>query len=72
MEKVERRKEEGADWGKLLIGREKERSNRWERIIQSRYNISYGVIKGEGISNYLKKGMKINGGGWPDSGRSAK
>lgn len=36
--------------------REKQRKERWEKIRNSRYNRWYGLVKGDGVAEYLKKG----------------
>lgn len=56
MEEVERRKEEGLLRGEELIKREKDKQRKErEKIGDSKYNKWYGRVKGEGISEYLKK-----------------
>lgn len=41
---------------KRKVGRVMNRRERWRRIIDSKYNKWYKMIKEEGISEYLKKG----------------
>jgi len=58
LEDVERRREGEGQWFTEMEGREKELQGRrrWEEIKESRYNIWYKEIKGQGLPEYLKKG----------------
>jgi len=55
---VERRRTEGELWfGELIIkDKEKQREEREQKIRESRYCRWYGVIKTDGVPEYLKKG----------------
>lgn len=57
MEEVERRRDEGGIWFEKVISkdRQEQRVERWQRIVESRYNRWFKVIKEGGISEYLKK-----------------
>jgi len=59
---VEEKREQGIDGFWETEGREKERQRRerWERIVNSNYNRWYKVIKGRGIPGYLKKNWGEN------------
>lgn len=50
-------REQGEMWVKIeRKGRDLQIAERWEKIRESRYNIWYGRVTGEGIPSYLKKG----------------
>lgn len=72
IEQVERKREQGEaryeEWEKRDRQRER-KIDKWKKIRESKYNRWYGVIKGEGVPGYLKKGGgKIGGEGWQDTG----
>jgi len=57
LKKVEEEREKGTfDFSKMKWDRNKQREERWASISESRYNKWYKRVKGEGISEYLKKG----------------
>lgn len=60
MEEVERRRGEGGIWfGKVISkDRQEQRVERWQRIVKSRYNRWFKVIKKGGIPEYLKKNWR--------------
>ncbi|EZA50331.1 hypothetical protein X777_11275 [Ooceraea biroi] len=60
MEELERKRKQGGVGYEELEKEEKKRKReeRWERIIGSKYNRWYKVVKGEGLPEYLKKGWK--------------
>ena len=58
IEEVEVVRGRGEMRGEELVsrGRRVEEVKRWERIRDSKYNRWYGVVKGVGVSGYLKRG----------------
>ncbi|XP_077280504.1 uncharacterized protein LOC143907534 [Temnothorax americanus] len=71
IEEVEELREDGMWRGEDVLEREKrmQREERWKEIGEAKFNKWYGMIKGEGIPEYLKKtGEKIGGRKWLDTG----
>ncbi|EZA62829.1 hypothetical protein X777_01859 [Ooceraea biroi] len=68
---IRKKREEGETLVKELMkeGEEIGRRERWQKIKESKYNVWYKYIKGEGIPRYMKKGWgKTDGKGWRNGG----